>query len=1272
MHKLSIFLISLLFMVASLSAWMEKSQAHKHLEIIRETIPASQVEGNMRLENISGIPRAIYSPDYQVAGNHPETMARDYLLSHAELLQHTASGSALRFLQTVETPAGYRVQFVQEIEGIPVYGASIKVSLNRQNEVVFVTNGYQRIGKISIAEKISNATALQIAENHLEVKGPHTFQSVATIIYPQSTFQALVAKQVTLVPRSRPYGDWEILIDANSGELLRVENKACSYDGLRETGIGWVYDPDPITAAKTYYGQSQFSDNGGANNDSLEHYLKQVSLEGISFIDSQYRLSGPYASIVDVEEPFTELYAQNSINFRFTRDQEAFEAVNIYYHLNHSMEYLNDSLGFDVLPYQYEGGVQFDPHGLDGETNAHYLGSTGHVAFGSPSNKVDAGEDQAIIIHELGHGIHHWITQGELSQVDGLSEGLSDYWAQSYNRSLGLFSPEDAQYDYFGQWGLQPLGGNSLRVTDYTGHYPESLVDQVHHDGQLWSSSLMSIYDLIGRTATDTDCWEGISMTDRNSNQVDAAFAVIQADRDNYDGNNLGDIVPVFIARGYLPGPVMVAFSADVTGGVGPLTVNFEDESIAFPGPISSWQWDFNSDGIVDAVEQHPQHVFTEAGGYTVTLIASNGSDADTLVIEDFVSVNSGTLVYDGQSPAEGVHDYSGTFIYDQLIDVNIDARYTNQLPSSLIGFDAVFVSLGNLGESASEGTILQDNEINALIEYAQAGGNIYSEGGSLMGGMALFGIPNYEAIWNLFSIDFASFAYVFEPVGSLEGQSNSLADGIIFESSTQTNSWYIDHFVPGETGFIAFREPTYGTSAIQGIGEFGQKTFHFSYALAELVDNPAPSTRLQTLLKIVEFFNLPLLAPSFSTSLQTGHAPLSVEFTDVSASDPEILTWEWDFESDGIIDSEDQNPIWVYEEPGIYTVTLTISNADTIHSKTVENAVQVFNGESALHFDGLDNVILINTSPLLDMTEALTIEAWIYPTSWGNFDDGEGRVYDKSFIRLFLNKDGTSQFPDSSLGLIMKHQDGTLSKIGTVRTSIRLNEWQHIAMTYDGATSEIHIYVNGIERTAIHTAPSGPIMNHSMWELQIGNDRTRSFPFDGRIDELRIWERAVTLDELTPAMSEYLEGDEEGLVAYFKMNEAHGDTLYDFTSNGHLGSIQNTVWVSGTDFVVPVGVADMPELPISHLILENYPNPFNPSTSIRYGLPVQSTVNIEIFDTRGRRVEKISFDEQSAGWHQLLWNGYDQYGAKVHSGIYFCRIRTDHDYQTIKMLMLK
>jgi len=161
----------------------------------------------------------------------------------------------------------------------------------------------------------------------------------------------------------------------------------------------------------------------------------------------------------------------------------------------------------------------------------------------------------------------------------------------------------------------------------------------------MWASSLMSIYDLIGRNATDKNFLTALSMTNSGSNQQDAANAFITADQLNYSGSNLVHIIPVFADRGYISGPVTADFMADVTVGNAPLTVHFTDLSISQPNPITSWQWDFNNDGIVDATDKNPTWTYTDFGYYTVKLTVSDGNYSSTKTKANYIKVTDPNVV---------------------------------------------------------------------------------------------------------------------------------------------------------------------------------------------------------------------------------------------------------------------------------------------------------------------------------------------------------------------------------------------------------------------------------------------------------------------------------------------------------------------------------------------------------------------------------------------------------------------------------------------------
>ncbi len=107
--------------------------------------------------------------------------------------------------------------------------------------------------------------------------------------------------------------------------------------------------------------------------------------------------------------------------------------------------------------------------------------------------------------------------------------------------------------------------------------------------------------------------------------------------------------------------------------------------------------------------------------------------------------------------------------------------------------------------------------------------------------------------------------------------------------------------------------------------------------------------------------------------------------------------------------------------------------------------------------------------------------------------------------------------------------------------------------------------------------------------------------------------------------------------------------------------------------YEAPNGVDDYSGgLPSRISLSQNYPNPFNPTTAIEYSLPRQSNVSIEIFDILGRNVRRLLNETKSAGMYKVMWDGTDQNGISVATGIYLYQIQANDFVQTKKMLLLK
>lgn len=91
--------------------------------------------------------------------------------------------------------------------------------------------------------------------------------------------------------------------------------------------------------------------------------------------------------------------------------------------------------------------------------------------------------------------------------------------------------------------------------------------------------------------------------------------------------------------------------------------------------------------------------------------------------------------------------------------------------------------------------------------------------------------------------------------------------------------------------------------------------------------------------------------------------------------------------------------------------------------------------------------------------------------------------------------------------------------------------------------------------------------------------------------------------------------------------------------------------------------------LPTKFKLEQNYPNPFTSTTAIPYNLNKQSDIHVTIYDILGRVVRKFSISFQSAGPHYILWDGRNNLGEKVASGVYFYRLKADGESQVKKMI---
>jgi len=124
------------------------------------------------------------------------------------------------------------------------------------------------------------------------------------------------------------------------------------------------------------------------------------------------------------------------------------------------------------------------------------------------------------------------------------------------------------------------------------------------------------------------------------------------------------------------------------------------------------------------------------------------------------------------------------------------------------------------------------------------------------------------------------------------------------------------------------------------------------------------------------------------------------------------------------------------------------------------------------------------------------------------------------------------------------------------------------------------------------------------------------------------------------------------------------------------MGTIINDMGAYGGPNAIgwlPVGIEDNVMVQAPEVFLhQNYPNPFNPTTTINYTLNEYSKVSLNIYNIKGQEVKQLVRDQLSAGQHSVVWDGKDDNGKSVSSGLYFYKLKTDNHEETKKMILMK
>lgn len=527
----------------------------------------SEIRTDGRYNQRTQMPEVLYEPSFTVKSASPEAMGRQYLQRQSKRLGlRNRDLSDIKFIQSRELEVGTVVRFVQTHGAYEIEDSEIVITIDRDNRVIFVANGYKSdIQSIlgGFASK-SDRDATEIATSYLGVPANNRSVAEGTVwLYNRGEIR-LVKKTVVLAG-----AEWHVYTDATGGNVVQALDKSINCkdeshhlhirpnialatqeaiqnpNALLVAGTAKVFNMDPLSSSRGTYGANGITDNADATTTQLDAQRITVNLD-VTQVGANYELSNSYAKIYEWEAPAKGLFSQTSSNWNATRTDDSFEATNAFYWVTESMKYINTTLGITLKP-RLTTVIQIDPHGENGDDNSHFSESTDELIFGEGG--VDDAEDADVVTHELAHGIHSWLTNGNLSNTQGLSEGFADYWAQSHSRSLNHWQTADAGYQWVFNWD----GHNEYwdgRITNYATTYNINL-GGLHDTGQIFSTCMMKVWDVLGRQKTDKLVLQGLALTNSSAKQQDAALAINNVSRSTLTGAESAIVNNILTGCGY-------------------------------------------------------------------------------------------------------------------------------------------------------------------------------------------------------------------------------------------------------------------------------------------------------------------------------------------------------------------------------------------------------------------------------------------------------------------------------------------------------------------------------------------------------------------------------------------------------------------------------------------------------------------------------------------------------------------------------------------------
>jgi hypothetical protein len=411
-----------------------------------------------------------------------------------------APTSELRAVDRVALPGGATIhRFEQRVGGHPVLGAEAVID-NGPGAPRLVADSTRGAIEEPPSARLARDEATAIAKRSAGVSALRGAVSAGLAIQPGDGGQ-LVWR--VLVPAATPLGDFEILVDAVSGEVVRQRDLLRRF----QTGRAKIFKPNPVVQHGGTRGLRR--DRHDRDTPLLRKLRRRVSLPNIK--EGQRCLRGRWVHALRGKKRRETCKRSLSWN-RVTRAKGRFEALMVYFHVNRSQAYIQ-SLGFsdsNEEPNGINDRVQRAVANAFKADNSFYSPFTRMIKYGSGG--VDDAEDADVIVHEYAHAVQQsqapaFATSSNFA-AGALAEGSSDYWAAVMSALTRNTANEDdvCIFDWdavtYGRWFPRVAPSRSGRFCGRRGDFQRTLEGakrgagcggDIHCVGQVWAAALWSI-----------------------------------------------------------------------------------------------------------------------------------------------------------------------------------------------------------------------------------------------------------------------------------------------------------------------------------------------------------------------------------------------------------------------------------------------------------------------------------------------------------------------------------------------------------------------------------------------------------------------------------------------------------------------------------------------------------------------------------------------------------------------------------------------------------